>query len=737
MIQYHESSKTFHLSNGKISYLIKVLPNGQLGQLYFGKAIHDSGDFDHLLEMHHRPMTSWVFEGNNLFSLEHTRQEYPSYGTTDYRRPAVEVLQTNGSRIIDLVYVSHTVTPGKPKLERLPATYCEDPGEAETLTILLRDELIGLEAELSYTLFARYAAVARSVRLVNHGIQNLHLAQAMSLSLDLPDSDYEFIHFSGAWARERHMKVRRLEQGVQAVDSARGNSSHNHNPFIMLRRPGTTETQGEVIGFSLVYSGNFLAQAEVDTWDTTRVTMGINPFGFDWKLAPEEAFQTPEAVMVYSCEGMGDMSRTFHRLYRSRLARGQWRDKPRPILINNWEATYFDFTEEKLVAIAKTAKADGVELFVLDDGWFGARSNDFAGLGDWQANTSRLARGITGLAERIDALGMKFGLWFEPEMVNKDSDLYRAHPDWIISVPGRRASHGRNQYVLDFSRPEVVDNIYGQMAKILSEAKVSYIKWDMNRSISEPFSNALPADRQGELFHRYILGVYDLYDRLTTNFPHVLFESCASGGGRFDPGLLYYAPQGWASDNSDAVCRMKIQYGTSFCYPISSIGAHVSAVPNHQVYRDTPIATRANVAHFGTFGYELDLNKLSDDERGQVREQIKFMKEYREVLQFGDFYRLQSPFDGNFLAWMVVSPDKKTALVGWYKVLNEVDGPFRRVRLQGLDPAFRYRVDGGPGHYGDELMNAGLVVTDSAAGQCQSFERESCDFDSHIFVLKA
>ncbi len=332
---------------------------------------------------------------------------------------------------------------------------------------------------------------------------------------------------------------------------------------------------------------------------------------------------------------------------------------------------------------------------------------------------------------------MKFGLWFEPEMVNKDSDLYRAHPDWIISVPGRRASHGRNQYVLDFSRPEVVDNIYGQMAKILSEAKVSYIKWDMNRSISEPFSNALPADRQGELFHRYILGVYDLYDRLTTNFPHVLFESCASGGGRFDPGLLYYAPQGWASDNSDAVCRMKIQYGTSFCYPISSIGAHVSAVPNHQVYRDTPIATRANVAHFGTFGYELDLNKLSDDERGQVREQIKFMKEYREVLQFGDFYRLQSPFDGNFLAWMVVSPDKKTALVGWYKVLNEVDGPFRRVRLQGLDPAFRYRVDGGPGHYGDELMNAGLVVTDSAAGQCQSFERESCDFDSHIFVLKA
>ncbi len=737
MIQYHESSKTFHLSNGKISYLMKLLPNDQVGQLYFGKAVHDCESFDHLLEMHHRPMTSWVFEGNNLFSLDHTRQEYPSYGTTDYRHPAIEVVQPNGSRITNLTYVSHTVSAGKPSLTGLPATYCEDAGEAETLTLHLHDGLLGLDVDLSYTLFAQYAAIARSVRLVNGGTLDLHLTHAMSLSLDLPDSDYEFVHFSGAWARERHMKVRRLEQGVQSVDSTRGASSHNHNPFIMLRRPGTDEKQGEVIGFSLVYSGSFLAQAEVDTWDVTRVTMGINPFGFDWKLAPGESFQTPEAVMVYSCEGMGDMSRTFHRLYRTRLARGEWRDKPRPILINNWEATYFDFTEDKLVALAETAKNDGVELFVLDDGWFGARSNDHAGLGDWHANTERLARGITGLAERIDALGMKFGLWFEPEMVNKDSDLYRAHPDWIISTPGRRVSHGRNQYVLDYSRPEVVDNIYEQMAKILSEAKVSYIKWDMNRCISEAFSNALPADRQGELFHRYILGVYSLYERLTSRFPHVLFESCASGGGRFDPGLLYYAPQGWASDNSDAVCRMKTQYGTTFCYPISSIGAHVSAVPNHQVYRDTPISTRANVAHFGTFGYELDLNKLSPEEREQVREQIRFMKEYREVLQFGDFYRLQSPFDGNFLAWMVVSPDKKTALVGWYKVLNEVNGPFRRLRLQGLDPELCYHVDGDAGHFGDELMHAGLVTSDSAAGQCQDFERESCDFDSHIFVLKA
>ena len=736
-ILYHESTQTFHLTNGRISYLMKVLPNGALGQLYFGRAIRDRESFDHLLEMKHRPMTAYVYEGNKLFSLDQCKQEYPSYGSTDFRHPAVEIRQPDGSRITAFAYAGHEITAGKPALPGLPATYCEDDGEAMTLTVHLRDALIGVSLYLHYTIFAAHDAIARSARFENEGGLDLHLTHAMSLSLDLPDMDYEFLHFSGAWSRERALKVRRLEQGVQSVESTRGTSSHNHNPFVMLRRPGTDEETGEVIGFSLVYSGNFLAQVEVDTWNSARVTMGINPFGFDWKLAPGGSFQTPEAVMVYSCAGMGAMSRTFHALYRSRLARGQWRDRPRPILINNWEATYFDFTEDKLVAIAETARDEGVELFVLDDGWFGARSNDFAGLGDWVANTERLPRGITGLAERIDGLGMKFGLWFEPEMVNKDSDLYRAHPDWIIQTPGRRASHGRNQFVLDFSRPEVVDHIYGMMAKLLSEAKVSYIKWDMNRCITEAYSAALPADQQGELFHRYILGVYNLYDRLTTAFPHVLFESCASGGGRFDPGLLYYAPQGWASDDSDAVERLKIQYGTTFCYPVSAIGAHVSAVPNHQVNRITPIATRANVAHFGTFGYELDLNKLTDEERAQVREQIAFMKEYRAVLQFGDFYRLLSPFEGSFTAWMVVSPDQKTALVGWYKTLNEVNGPYHRVRLQGLNPDLDYTVDGGLTLGGDELMRVGLLTTDSAAGECQPGERKSYDFDSHIFVLKA
>lgn len=735
-IFYHQSTGTFHLTNGEISYVMKVLPNGALGQLYFGQAIRDRESFDHLLELRSRPMTAAVFAENSRFSLEHCKQEYPSYGSTDFRHPAVELRQPNGSRVTDFVYHSHSVAPGKPPLPGLPATYCEADGEAETLIVCLRDPLLDVELYLSYTIFAGQPAIARSARLENRGGQELHLTAAMSLSLDLPDSRYEFIHFSGAWSRERYMKVRRLEQGIQSVESTRGHSSHNHNPFIMLRRPGADEERGEVLGFSLIYSGNFLAQVEVDAWDTARVMMGVNPFGFDWKLAPGEVFQTPEAVVVYSSEGMGAMSRAFHRLYRTRLARGCWRDRPRPVLLNNWEATYFDFTEDQLVSIAGAARKDGVELFVLDDGWFGARTHESAGLGDWTANPDRLPGGITRLAERVEQLGMKFGLWFEPEMVNRDSDLFRAHPDWIIQTPGRRASPGRNQYVLDFSRPEVVDHIYGMMARILSEARVSYIKWDMNRSITEAFSAALPPDRQGEVFHRYILGVYDLYERLNTAFPHVLFESCASGGGRFDPGLLYYAPQGWASDDSDAVERLKIQYGTSFCYPISSIGAHVSAVPNHQLGRVTPLATRGNVACFGAFGYELDLNRLTEEERRGVRRQIAFVKEYRQVLQFGDFYRLLSPFEGSFTAWMVVSADRKTALVGWYKFLNEVNGPYHRVRLQGLDPALRYTVDGGAEHYGDELMRVGLLTSDAAAGE-QTPGQSACDFDSHIFVLRA
>ena len=739
-IVFHEKNRTFHLFNDKISYIMAVLPNGQMGQLYFGKRIHQREDYSYLLEMMAHPMGSYVFENDRTLSLEHVKQEYGVYGSTDYRCPAVEILQENGSRISDFCYKSHTVSGGKPKLKGLPATYTESDSEAETLTLVLEDKVTGIELELLYTLFAGSGIIARSARFLNCGKKPVHLLKAMSLCMDLPDHDYDWIQFSGAWARERYPKKRRLETGIQSVGSMRGHSSHEHNPFVILKRPTADEFQGEVIGFSLIYSGNFLAQAEVDTHDTTRVLLGINPEWFDWKLEPGEEFQTPEAVMVYTDRGMNDMSQTFHRLFQKRLARGYWRDRERPILINNWEATYFDFTEERIVEIAKKAKEQGIELFVLDDGWFGKRTSERAGLGDWKANPERLPEGITGLAQKVEELGMKFGLWFEPEMVNKDSDLYREHPDWILSVPERRQSQGRYQYVLDFSRKEVVDYIYDRMAEILGRGKVSYVKWDMNRSITECWSAALPADRQGEVFHRYILGVYDLYDRLNTAFPEVLFESCASGGGRFDPGLLYYAPQGWASDDTDAAERLKIQYGTSYCYPISSIGAHVSASPNHQIMRSTPLYTRANVACFGTFGYELDLNRLTAEEQEEVKRQTAFMKKYRSVLQFGSFYRLESPFEGNVTAWMSVSGDRKTAVVGWYRTLNGINMGYTRVKLRGLEPDSVYRVseDGAlrGEYYGDELMNVGLVTSDADSGELLPGMRPSCDFDSRIFVLE-
>ncbi|MCI8830800.1 MAG: alpha-galactosidase [Lachnospiraceae bacterium] len=740
-IIFNESTKEFHLYNENISYLMKIMRNDQMGQLYFGKRIPQKENYDYLTENRYRPVTSYVFDNEYSFTLEHLKQEYPSYGTTDYRMPALEILQPNGSRITDFRYISHKIYKGKPALKGLPATYTESEEEADTLELVLRDELLQIEMTLLYTIFQKENAIARSVRFENKGREAYQLTRAMSLSLDLPDDEYEWIQFSGAWGRERYVKTRMLQQGIQSVGSIRGASSHHHNPFVMLKRPAADEFQGEVMGFSLIYSGNFLAQAEVDTYNVTRMMIGIHPLGFSWCLNPGEEFQTPEAVMVYSAEGMNGMSQTFHRLFRTRLARGFWRDKERPILLNNWEATYFDFTEEKLIEIAKTAKEDGVELFVLDDGWFSTRCGETSGLGDWWPNLERLPRGIKGLSETIEELGLKFGLWFELEMVNKDSELYRSHPDWIIHTPDRHASHGRKQYVLDFSRKEVVDYIYEMVAKILRESKISYIKWDMNRNITECFSEGYGAEHQGEIFHRYILGLYDLYNRLNTEFPEILFESCASGGGRFDPGLLYYAPQCWTSDDTDAVERQKIQYGTSYAYPVSSMGAHVSITPNHQLNRTTPLKTRGNVAAFGAFGYELDLARLTAREREIVREQIGFVKKYRKLIHTGTFYRLLSPFEGNFTAWMVVSEDKKQAIVAYFKTLNDVNREFRRLRLQGLDQDLFYHMqeegEGKGSFYGSELMNIGMVTTDAAAGELPQGEAPCSDFWSRIVVLEA
>ncbi|MGH2318635.1 alpha-galactosidase [Planococcus sp. SE5232] len=732
-ILYNESTREFHLQTEKTSYIFSVLENRQLGQLYYGKKLRYRESFQRLFHVEATPNTACVNEGDLVFSLDVIKQEYPAYGTSDFREPAYQVLQQGGSRITNFVYQDHQIFKGKKKLKGLPATYVEDENEATTLEIFLYDREIDVEVRLSYTIFEELNAIARSVQFINHGQADVNLTRVMSVSIDLPDSDFEMVQLSGSWARERHVKNRKLVPGIQSIASTRGTSSAQHNPFLALKRPATTEHQGEVYGVSLVYSGNFLAQVEVDHFDVTRMMIGINPFDFNWLLESGEAFQTPEVVMVYSADGLNDMSQTFHKLYRTRLARGKWRDQERPVLINNWEATYFDFDETKIFELAKSSKELGVELFVLDDGWFGKRDDDTTSLGDWFEDKRKLPNGITQLAKDITGLGMEFGLWFEPEMVSKASELYKTHPDWVIHVPNRKMSHGRNQFVLDFSRQEVVDFIHGLMADVLRDAPISYVKWDMNRYMTEIGSLELPANRQREVAHRYILGVYSLYERLTTEFPHVLFESCAGGGSRFDPGLLHYAPQGWTSDDTDAVERLKIQYGTSLVYPISSMGAHVSAVPNHQVGRITSLETRANVAYFGAFGYELDVTMMTNEEKEDVKEQIAFYKENRSLIQQGQFYRIESPFaeDGNQTSWMVVSEDQNEAILGHYQVLAKPNPGFTRIFFKGLNPEFEYGIDEiDATFYGDELMEAGLQLN-----RYRTTEHPA-DFSSVVYKLK-
>lgn len=738
-IQFHEKAREFHLYNKEVSYIMKIMENGQIENLYYGKRIKDREDFSYLHEEISRPLTSVHVPEPGVLSMEYTKQEYPSYGTGDYRSPAFTVLQEDGSRISAFAYVGHNIFNGKKELKPLPATYTESDEEAQTLEIILYDDLIDTELVLSYTIYEAYPVITRNARFTQKGTEKIVLERALSMSVEFGDMDFEMVHLAGAWARERYVKTRKLEMGIQSIQNLHGTgSSAEHNPFLALKRPHTTESQGEVYGFSLVYSGNFLAQTEVTTFDLTRVTMGIHPEGFSWELNQGETFQTPEVVMVYSDQGLNKMSQVYHRLYRTRLMRGYWRDKARPILLNNWEATYFDFNEEKILNIAKKAKEVGVELFVLDDGWFGARNDDYRGLGDWYVNLEKLPDGISGLSRKIEALGLKFGLWVELEMVNKDSDLYRAHPDWIIGAPGRFESHGRHQHVLDFSRKEVVDYIYEMISKVLRESSISYIKWDMNRYMSEPYSRGASAAHQGMVMHKYILGVYDLYTRLTTEFPEILFESCASGGARFDPAMLYFAPQTWTSDDTDASERVKIQYGTSMVYPVVSMGSHVSAVPNHQLLRTTPLETRGNVAYFGTFGYELDLNLLSDEEIEIVKKQITFMKQYRDLIQVeGDFYRLLSPFAGNDAAWMVVSRDQTEAIAGFYQRLNKINASWLRLRLQGLSEDSLYEVSRNVlgetksyQAYGSELMYAGIPI------DREELNEKGGDFASLLYVLK-
>ena len=709
-ISFNETSRVFHLQAEDTSYIFQIHELGFLEHLYWGKKIRN-GLVPHVPKSNGIAFSPALDGENPNVFLDLMSIEYPAYGNGDLREPAYHVQLENGSTITELKYFNHRIFKGKPSIEGLPATYVENEEEAETLEIELVDSLINLKVMLSYTVFENYNAITRSVKFINDGNEDLKLLRALSMCVDFKDADYEFLHLSGAWARERDIHKRDLKPGFQSVSSRRGASSHQQNPFIALLERGANEKQGEVYGFSLVYSGNFVAQAEVDQMYTTRVTMGINPFDFSWLLKPQESFQTPEVVIVYSDSGLGQMSRTYHKLYRTRLCRGKFRDKVRPVLINNWEATYFKFNAQKIEEIARAGKELGIELFVLDDGWFGKRDNDRSSLGDWFVDKNKLPEGLDALAKNVESLGMKFGLWFEPEMISPDSDLYRAHPDWCLHVPNRRRSEGRNQLILDFSREEVCNAIIKMVSDILASAPITYVKWDMNRHMTEIGSAMLPAERQRETAHRYMLGLYKVMDKITSSFPHVLFESCSGGGGRFDPGILYYMPQTWTSDDSDAVERLKIQYGTSIVYPISSMGAHVSAVPNHQVHRITPLETRGNVAMSGNFGYELDLTKFTDEEKAIVKQQVAFYKENRSLIMFGDFYRLLSPFEGNDTAWMIVSEDKKEAIVFYFRIMGIPNEPLGSFKLQGLNTEVNYKLVGSEEVYGgDELMYSGLTI---------------------------
>jgi alpha-galactosidase len=654
-------------------------------------------------------------------ALERLPQEFPAYGQSDFRSPAIEVRNEDGSSIVDLRVHSWRIFSGKPRLDGLPATYVEDDTEADSLELTLRDDLTGLEAVLLYTAFRQMPAIARSVRLRNGGKAPLRIERILSFSADFKSRNWDILSLHGSWANERHCMRQPLVAGAIEIESTRGISSHQCSPFLALLRPEATETSGTAYGLSFVYSGNFLARVEPDSFGTTRVLMGINPFDFSWLLEPNETFQAPEVIAVHSTRGLGGLSRAYHDLYRTRLARGIHRDRERPILVNNWEATYFDFDADKIESIAKVAADCGIELFVLDDGWFGQRERDDSSLGDWFVNRTKLPLGLEDLSARIHRLGLKFGLWIEPEMVSPNSELYRSHADYCLHVPHRERTQFRNQLVLDLTRSDVRDQIVERICAILESAPIEYVKWDMNRPLTEMGSLGLPQVRQREVAHRYVLGVYDIMERITSRFPQVLFESCAGGGARFDAGILHYMPQCWTSDDMDAAERTKIQWGTSLVFPASSMGAHVCSSPNHITHRSASLETRGAVAMVGAFGYELDLTKLTDGERQMVKAQVAHFKTIRSLVQFGDYYRLLSPFDAARAAWCYVSRDRGEVFAVYVQIRGIPNPPVEVLALRGLDAQADYEILGQNVRLGgDYLMHVGLTIP-ALAGDLRSF----------------
>lgn len=709
-INYNENFKTFHLRTKNTSYVLKVMETGHLSHLYWGRKLK-ADNLEYFVRR--RGFGSFAADTDNIsgFQLELISQECPTFGATDLRSPSLEFQYEDGTSATDLRYNSHRIYEGKQRLSGLPAVYVESAEEATSLEITLVDSLKNLEVILIYNVFENFDAITRSLKIVNNSDEKINIERVLSANVDFTTDEFDFIQLSGSWGRERHILRNPLRSGSQAIESRRGASSHAQNPFIALCSKDANEEYGDVYGFSLVYSGNFLANVEVDMYRNARAQIGINPFDFKWLLESKEEFQAPEVVLVYSSKGLNGMSQIYHNLYRKRLCRGNYRDKVRPVLINNWEATYFDFNEVKIKEIAKEASKLGMELFVLDDGWFGNRNDDKSSLGDWFVNENKLKGGLSKLAKDINNMGLKFGLWFEPEMISPISKLYEKHPNWCIHIPGRTRSQARSQLILDLSRKEVCDYIIESVSKILESANISYVKWDMNRNMTEVGSLELTSERQRETAHRYILGLYRVMEEITSRFPNVLFESCSGGGGRFDPGMLYYMPQTWTSDDTDAIERLKIQFGTSMVYPPISMGCHVSAIPNHQANRTTPLETRGVSAMAGNFGYELDITKLSEEEKEELKEQISLYKEIRETVQFGTLYRLKSPFNSNEVAWMMISEDKNEVVVSYVRQWALVNESFSNLKLTALDKDSEYEIIGEDIVLsGDELMYIGLNI---------------------------
>ena len=665
----NKEQMSVHLFTNNTSYVIESL-EGELLHSYWGKKI-DLPEVSPLVAI--EEFVSFYPNpnpDNTSYSLDTIPREYPDFGRSDYGSPCYRVKLSDGSKITHFELKSFEKVEGKPDIPGLPSTYMEANDLVETLIVTLEDAKTSMTLKLFYTVNETFDAITRHAMFINNGSESVELNGAMSANVDFyNDKNFDLIHFNGSWARERFIEREPVGRSTHVIESKRGASSHHENPMVMLARPDANDLKGEVYSMNFVYSGSFKAIVDVSSYDQTRFQMGLNDFDFDWLLEPGEELYTPEVVMVYSDLGFNGMSHIYHDLYRKRLCKGSFRDAQRPVLINNWEATYFKFTQDKLEAIGKTASEIGLELFVLDDGWFGKRESDLSGLGDWFVNTEKLVSGLSGVAEFMNNKNLEFGLWFEPEMISPDSDLYRAHPDWCLHAKGHVRSTGRNQLVLDMSREDVQDYIIEVVGNILRQHPITYVKWDMNRNMTESYSAIRQANRQGETKHRYILGLYRVLEILTTEFDHILFESCAGGGGRFDPGMLYYMPQTWVSDDTDAYERQFIQYGTSFAYPTITMGAHVSVAPNHQTRRDIPLDTRGFISMMANLGYELDLSALSKEEIVQVSKQVAYYKSIRGDIQFGRLYRLLSPFDDEGTACLVESEDKKRYYLFYFTAL--------------------------------------------------------------------